>query len=61
MELVDYEHDADRGLLKSKFIVYAYLEKKGYFLDPIKSAGMTKNFLDGLLKGTVWAPNKNHK
>ena len=51
MELIDCEHDVIKGLLKSKYIVYTYLESKGYFLDPIKSKSMSKDFLDGLLKG----------
>ena len=59
MELIDYNHDAVRGLLRSKYVVYEYLASKGNFLDPIESKAMSKKFLDGLLKGLVWAPSKN--
>ena len=46
-----------KNLLPNNLMVYEYLTKKqGYYLDPVDSKAMTKEFLDGILKNLNWAP-----
>ena len=41
-----------KTIIKSSQIIYDYLvEKKGYFLDKIHTAGFNDAYLEGLMKG----------
>ena len=50
MEMESVTHNTITNLLNNKYIVYKYLENKGYFLDPLNHNSVTNKYLDGLLK-----------
>ena len=58
MQYLDCEFDALKNLINGKPVIYYLVGKKGCFLDPIEASWQNNNFLDKLLKGENWAPQK---
>lgn len=49
MEKQDFDFNVIKSLLRNKFIVREWLEKKGYYLDLDKHESMTNKYYDGVL------------
>ena len=58
-QYVEADFNVVKKIFHNRTIVANYIEMKDLWIDSLDHGAMTNQFLEGIVLGKIWAPNKN--